>query len=210
MKWRLIDKSKTAQPKGKYTDWKAMLAVEGGHMCIYCTICDAHYGGMRNFHVEHYRPKSLFEDLEHQYSNLFYACGICNTFKGDDWPSDPTSDTFDYVHYPDPSQTDYSKLFVVDPNTALVSGTNIAAKYMVEKLNLNRAQILRNRKLLLLGGRLAKARDELREASQSLENAMELRAVIELLTQISQLFEGFWLAVPYEGHETRRQVVAPA
>ena len=174
-------------------------------MCIYCTISDAHYGGIRNFHVEHYRPKSRFKGLEHIYSNLFYACAICNTFKGNDWPDEPKPESFDYIHYPDPSVTDYSKLFVVDPDTAMVSGVNVAARYLVEQLHLNRPQILRNRKLLLLGGRLAQVREALAMASREHGDIEDLKQAIELVAEISRLFEGFWLGVPYDATETRQE-----
>ena len=58
-------KEKTQQPtKGKYSDWKEILAEEGFNQCVYCAIPDACFGGIRNFHVEHYRPKSKFKKLE--------------------------------------------------------------------------------------------------------------------------------------------------
>lgn len=204
MKWRLIDKSKSKQPSGKYSDWKPMLADESAHLCVYCAISDAHYGGIRNFHVEHYRPKSRFKDLEHTYTNLFYACGICNTFKGNDWPDEPTKGGFDYVHYPDPSRTNYLSLFTVNIATAHLEGNNVAAKYIVEKLNLNRAQILRNRKMLLLSESLGDVRDKLHTASKGMENASDLRKIIDLMTEISQLFQEFWQSIPYESEEVSR------
>jgi 5-methylcytosine-specific restriction endonuclease McrA len=103
MNWRRIPKEKTVQPKkGRYSDWKEILAEEGFNQCVYCAIPDACFGGIRNFHVEHYRPKSKFEKLENDIKNLFYACAICNTFKGDDWPGEPEKDFFAPC-YPDPS-----------------------------------------------------------------------------------------------------------
>lgn len=203
MKWQLIDKSKGIQPSGKYSDWKPMLADEGLHMCVYCSISDAQYGGIRNFHVEHYRPKSRFKELEHAYSNLFYACGICNTFKGNDWPDDPSEESFDYVHYPDPSKTNYSNLFIVNIDTAQVEGKNVAAKYLVEKLNLNRAQILRSRKMMLLVESLGDVRDQLALAAKEAENTSDLKDVVALISEISLVFQGFLTSVPYESGETR-------
>lgn len=204
MRWRTIDKSQAVQPKGVYSDWKPALAEEAKHQCVYCCISDAHFGGLRNFHVEHYRPKSKRKDLEHTYSNLFYACGICNTFKGDDWPDEPgKDDRFEYIHYPDPSLTNYSHLFSVDVMTAEVSGRNVTAKYLVEKLHLNRAQILRNRKLLILSDQLTGLMDELSEASKAVENLDHCKSLMEFMRQIAELFRDLLHAVPYESAEMR-------
>jgi len=38
--------------------------------------------------VEHYRPRKKFPELELDWSNLFYACAKCNSYKGNYWPLD--------------------------------------------------------------------------------------------------------------------------
>lgn len=58
------------------------LAEEFHRACVYCMMPDA-FGG--TFEVEHYRPVSRFKSLEHEYSNLFYACRACNGRKGKRW-----------------------------------------------------------------------------------------------------------------------------
>src|SRR5690348_3548406 len=105
MNWRLIDKSKTKQPRnGKYSDWKGLLAKEGFWQCVYCSIKEQRWGGERNFTVEHYKPKSLFPNLENNIKNLFYACSVCNGFKHFHWPKGrPTN--FNKAIYPNPSRT---------------------------------------------------------------------------------------------------------
>ena len=40
-----------------------------------------------HFHIDHFRPKKKYPRLALAYANLYYACGLCNTFKGDAWPS---------------------------------------------------------------------------------------------------------------------------
>lgn len=204
MKWRRVDKSATAQPTaGRYSDWKSILAKEASNLCVYCCISDAHFGGIRNFHVEHYRPKKKFPKLEHVITNLFYSCSICNVFKGDDWPNEPAGNDFNYVHYPDPSMVDYAGLFRVDVNSARVSGENVAARYLVEKLYLNRAQMIRNRKLLLLADQLIILKDQLNDAAKIAE-LEECRRVADLLGKIAELFHGLWTASPYEASEIQR------
>lgn len=205
MKWHRIDKTATVQPdKGGYADWKPILAEEAQNQCVYCCISDAHFGGIRNFHVEHFRPKKKFPALELIIANLFYACSICNVFKGDDWPDEPGKNTFDYPHYPDPSITNYAELFDVDQNTAQIKGANVTARYLIEKLNLNRAQILRNRKLILLADQLKILQDQLNDAAQITAELDECRQVAGLLSQIADLFRNLWMATPYDAAEVRR------
>lgn len=148
MKWFRIPKELSKQPStGKlYSDWKVDLSIECKEQCIYCCIHTSSFGGIRNFHVEHYRPKAenKFPHLQHIYSNLFFACSICNGFKHDDWPGEP-SPGFDNYSYPDPSKVDYSDLLFQDSNY-VIDSNYIAGKYIVQKLFLNRPQLILERK----------------------------------------------------------------
>ncbi len=146
MKWRRIPKEKCVQPHtGTYRDWKEILAIEGFFQCVYCAIHESCFGGTRNFHVEHYRPKSKFKKLENNIRNLFYACPVCNTFKGDDWPGEPNKD-FASPSYPNPSEVDYCEIFEVF-ETGELNPRNVAAAYMAEKINLNRPQLVIERRM---------------------------------------------------------------
>lgn len=157
MRWRIVNKTPGFQPTvGTYSDWKGILAVEAQNQCVYCSIHENHMGGIRNFHVEHYRPKSKFDNLTNDYSNLFYACPICNVFKSNDWPNDPPNQDLDIIYYPDPSIDDYSLLFDVDFNLGLIKGKNTRAEYIVNKLYLNRPQLITNRRLLVLNDQLSR------------------------------------------------------
>jgi len=148
MNWFRIPKESSLKPqKGKYYwHWKEDLSKEGKEQCVYCTININSFGGIRNFHVEHYRPKAedKFPALKHEYSNLFFACSICNGFKGDDWPSDP-SERLDNVSYPDPSIIDYS-IFLYQNANYLVESKTVSGKYIIQKLFLNRPQLILERK----------------------------------------------------------------
>lgn len=147
MKWFRIEKENSVKPtKGTYSDWKETLSIEGKHQCVYCAISEKAFGGIRNFHVEHYKPKSddQFPELINDYNNLFYACSICNGFKSNDWPNAPTQ-YFDNDSYIDPSAKDYCEIFAVNNNHELESDF-IAGRYMIERLFLNRAQLRLERK----------------------------------------------------------------
>lgn len=140
MPWFKIDKDTTAQPSGVYKQWKEIVRNECKNQCVYCAINEGSFGGVRNFHLDHYRPKKLFLALENVISNIFYACAICNSFKGADWPGEPEQDLSNYC-YPDPSKVDYSTILIEDEAGA-VSSPSISGKYIVERLYINRPQMV--------------------------------------------------------------------
>lgn len=143
MNWRLIIKNPKKQPaKGTYSDWKEQIAEECFYQCVYCSIHEGQFGGINNYHIDHYRPKSIFAKLENDILNLFYACPICNRFKSDDWPAEPD---LNLVSYPDPSQIDYASLFTLQ-NDFQITGNYTASQYLVLRLFLNRAQLIMERR----------------------------------------------------------------
>ncbi|WP_421773665.1 HNH endonuclease [Gracilimonas sp.] len=148
MEWFRIPKEKAEQPKsGSYKKWKERIAKEGKHQCVYCCIHEAQFGGIRNFHVEHFRPKSIsrFSKLENDITNLYYSCSICNCFKGDDWPNDPVEDNAEAIFYIDPSQKSYKEVFDISKKYK-VEAKHLSGKYMIEKVFLNRPQLIQERK----------------------------------------------------------------
>lgn len=145
MLWTIISKTHKEDEVKDYRNEKDKLAKEGNYKCVYCCINESSFGGTRNFHVEHYRPKSKFSFLANKYSNLFYACSICNCFKGNDWPNEP-NDEFNKSFYPDPSLLDYSKIINIDFNSGILSGENKTSNYLIHKLFLNRPQLLLERR----------------------------------------------------------------
>ncbi len=143
MNWRLINKDISNQPStGSYSDWKEQIAKECFYQCVYCSIHESQFGGIDHYHIDHFRPKSKFPKLKDDILNLFYACPICNRFKGDDWPSDPDLNAVSYI---DPSITNYSDLFELEDNYE-IDGKHIASKYIILRLYLNRAQLIFERR----------------------------------------------------------------
>jgi hypothetical protein len=81
--------SRRLQPRHytRYGSFKKYLRIEFEQKCIYCRRPDSvHPNDHKSFAVEHYRPKDRFEDLTCDYHNLFYACSMCNSYKGEYWP----------------------------------------------------------------------------------------------------------------------------
>src|SRR5690606_14199733 len=91
------------------------------------------------------KPKSKFPSLTNVYSNLYYSCPICNTFKSDDWPNERDF-IYSQAFYPNPSIVDYNDIFSIDHESYFVKGKTFTAKFLIEKLFLNRAQLINYRK----------------------------------------------------------------
>ena len=191
MKWIKITKDPSNLPsKGTYHDWKEQLALEGHHQCVYCAIHENLMGGIRNFHVEHYRPRKWFKAQENDYLNLYYACPICNTFKGSDWPNEPQND-HSIAAYPNPSEVDYNVLFKPGAIEGYIEGINIAATYIQEKLYLNRPQLVIQRRIDFI---LNKVREETQTISGLLndtptdsEKVKYYQIFTKLIMEVSEL-----------------------
>lgn len=208
MRWFLIDKSKVSRPtSGGYREWKVQLADEAKHQCVYCAIPEAKFGGIRNFHVDHFRPKKRFPAQLHEYDNLFFACAICNVFKSDDWPGD-VGDSGAGVGYLKPSEVDYATVFSVSDHA--VSGHNIASRYMIHKLYLNRPQLVLERREHAAHARAVQVATRINELvgkllSESDFGAAEIaKAALASLTELSVAREVLRLSVPYKVDDVQR------
>ncbi len=188
MNWKKIEKDIGKQPtNGTYSDWKALLAQESLNRCVYCAIHENSMGGIRNFHVEHYRPKSKFADLENDYLNLFYSCPVCNTFKSNDWPNEPVDD-FSIACYPNPSEVDFNTLFDVDMKRGLVEGKNVASKYVQERVFLNRPQLITERRIHFLFHRGLVELEETKNELKGISNSDDYRVFSEVFLELSTEF----------------------
>ncbi|MGV9675455.1 HNH endonuclease [Nocardia sp. NPDC003482] len=73
-----------------------------------CAYCEALMADISYPHVEHMIPKKLKPELAHQWTNLTWACQVCNTEKGDFYDEtegliNPYEDTIaSHVHFSGP------------------------------------------------------------------------------------------------------------
>lgn len=174
MNWFQIPKGRVpvSAKRGDYKSWKPELRLEARQQCVYCAIPDKEFGGIRHFHVEHFRPKSKFPDLTNRYHNLFYSCAVCNSFKGDDWPEE-SGESRDAAGYLDPAMVDYGTVFEVDPTSYEIGSVCAAGRYTAHRLHLNRPHlVLVRRELAVL-----RAAEELEDmAHESLARVFEMQA----------------------------------
>lgn len=209
MRWKRVVADRVQPAHGAYTDWKTQIANDCHQQCVYCAISESRYGGLDNFHIDHFRPRSRFEQLEHIIANLFLACAICNRFKSNDWPDDPADD-HSRAAYPDPSSHDYNDLFTLDSRTFEVSGRYQATVYVTEKLYLNRPQLLFERRSFFLEERIAefgdfaqRAWEALRETASEESKTLLLEFLISTI-DLQKTFAQANRARPYELEDVRR------
>lgn len=206
MNWIRVPRPRTQPAQGGYADWKPQILASCGGQCVYCCITEGEYGGIDNFHVEHFRPKSLFNALRDAIDNLFAACAICNRFKSDEWPGEPDPDAPTFL---DPSETDYHQHFEIDGTQLILTGTSTAGKFMVERLFLNRPQLLLRRRVALITAQIKAANsvvaaDLARLRGDNTEEIELIRALAEASLRISTLQASLSMAAPYAAHDIRR------
>ncbi|MCX5795035.1 MAG: hypothetical protein NTY77_06045 [Elusimicrobia bacterium] len=211
MRWFRVDKAIAVRPNGgTYKDWKPHLRQEAQYQCVYCAIHEACFGGERNFHVEHFKPKSRFKTLINRYDNLFYSCAICNTFKGSQWPGH-VGNNFSLVGFIDPSKVDYCAIFSVDAHAGLLSAGNNAGRFMIEQLYLNRPQLLSERRIASAVRALSLEQARLQAAVQSWEDSgcppaagRLIAKAVKALIATANLLSKARKVVPYQPSDVRR------
>lgn len=205
MKWRIIDKKNARAPaSGDYRSWKPQLAIEAELQCVYCCIHESQFGGFRNFHVEHYKPQSAFPELRNEYSNLFYACGICNSFKSDDWPTELNEGDLSKPGYPCPAEVDYNGFLHVDEDTGEVFGDDVTGRYLVERLHLNRGHIVALRVMAVLFDRLDYFHKQIAEMLENKEIPDQFKdEVISMLLRMADVLGRYASVRPYNPDQLR-------
>jgi hypothetical protein len=172
---------------------------------------ESQFGGERNFQVDHFRPKSFpkFEHLESDYSNLYWACCVCNNLKRDDWPSDNSST--EEICYLDPIEHDYNTMNRVQLDGS-VESTTVAMKYINERLGFNRTHLIYARRESIV---MDKARLVLDKASVLCSTiktnpgaesivARQLNDLLQLSVEINNTFLSINESKPYESKDVKR------
>jgi uncharacterized protein (TIGR02646 family) len=127
-----------------FQQYKVYLRQDFQYVCVYCRVHENELGGPRIFAVEHFRPKKRFPELITNYTNLLYACAVCNSFKKEDWhDGDPLTCHKGYLN---PCDYDYDEYFTRTADHKL-EGTIAIAQYMIKRLRLNRRQLVKLRHL---------------------------------------------------------------
>jgi len=141
-----VVRRQTPPPFSRYQDYKPFLRLDFLHRCSYCGVREASWGGQTHFHVDHFKPKSMFPELETMYFNLYYSCDRCNTYKRAFWPT-ATELTHGQRFYD--ACIDRSKHHFRMETDGSLSAISPCGTYSLQRLRLNRATLtqLRNQRL---------------------------------------------------------------
>ena len=66
-----------------YRSYKPYIVQDFNQRCAYTDCPDSFFGGARNFHIDHIKPKKKFPKLSNDYKNLAYSCSYVNIRKSD-------------------------------------------------------------------------------------------------------------------------------
>lgn len=81
---RLVSRS-VVEPGKRYPEYRQPLRKDFFYSCAYCSTTEFEAQAVR-MTIDHYEPRTARRDLENEYSNLMYACDICNERKGNRYP----------------------------------------------------------------------------------------------------------------------------
>lgn len=126
----------------EYGAYKPYLRVDFWHSCAYCTLSEAEARAIR-FTIDHYEPREARTDLVNDYSNLMYACDVCNVRKGDRYP--PVEARKDGHRFFRPDQDIRSDHF--ERSEIYLREKSSVGYYTIQALDLNRAGLKRVREL---------------------------------------------------------------
>lgn len=111
----------------KYQNFRPYLKADFNQRCGYCDDPGSHYGQEISYHIDHFKPKSKFPNLETNYNNLVYSCPYCNGAKSDKW-----RETDGFI---DPCDSKYD-IHLSRNNKGQIKAKTPRGKYIVNNLKL--------------------------------------------------------------------------
>lgn len=148
-----------------------------GFRCGYCSVTETESGGQ--LEIDHFLPQA--QGGQDKLDNLVYACRACNAFKGDYWPPPGASSDLMLLH---PRRDDLSTHIGSLPDGRLI-GLTKRGWFHIQRLRLNRAQLIELRLQRVELQRLRNTLEHNRQAQSQLEEYIqELEQEIERLLQI--------------------------
>lgn len=130
---------------GGYRSFRLFVREDFSRQCAYCLLMEVLAGGVDNFELDHFRPKSRFPELLNDFYNIYYACHPCNHTKRDIWPSAELEARG--ISFVDLCKDDFAAHFRVNEDGKW-EGVTAPGGYTVDKLRLNREHLVTIRKLL--------------------------------------------------------------
>lgn len=118
---------------------KALLMKDFNCRCGYCNDHHRYVGGVVFYHLDHFAPKSMFDDHKWDYDNMVYSCPYCNISKSNKWESSSIDiPILNGKGFVDPCKKEYTSNFIRKKDGAIIGVTDVG-KYMVKELRLDLA-----------------------------------------------------------------------
>lgn len=142
-----IERGPDPGPFAKHTDYKLQLRPLFRCRCAYCFSPDEYLGGEEAMTVDHFKPVGRYPELRLKWSNLYYACIVCNShFKKDHPTPDEEAAGKQFV---DPCAEDPDEHFrmVRDPGCGdycRLKPLSNSAEYTIFRLKFNHRRFLRD------------------------------------------------------------------
>lgn len=140
-KGRHVRRLKPIRVFPKYQTNKPILQAEFTRLCVYCRQPDSQ-ARSQVYGIDHYAPKSIFPELVRDYTNLYYCCTLCNTYKRNYW------------HYPgkenktrvlNPCDDDMAQHIRFDKSTGLMQPLTDEGRFFARTFRLNQEECQRQR-----------------------------------------------------------------
>ncbi|MBI3921575.1 MAG: HNH endonuclease [Armatimonadetes bacterium] len=142
---RIVRKEKPPKMRGRdgYRKAREHLRRDFAYRCAYCMIHESEAGGEEAFWIDHFRPRSKGGSAN-DYTNLYWACILCNHIKGDSWPT--PSEARHGRRFANPChEQDYGFHFAENAKSELEALTR-CGEYHVGTLRLNRSLLVARRR----------------------------------------------------------------
>tara|TARA_R110002050_G_scaffold4573_3_gene22177 strand:+ start:21982 stop:22557 length:576 start_codon:yes stop_codon:yes gene_type:complete len=160
-----------------YRGYKKYLTKDFRGRCGYTNCSHLWFGGSKNFHIDHFKPKSKYPQLETDYKNLVYSCSYVNIAKSDD--------DFDYL---DPCDEDYNEHFYRDKKGNIFPiDTSAKAVYMHTKLKL----YLSRYSIIYMLDILLEKMSKIREVITNMKDCPQKDEILILQGELANEFIGY-------------------
>jgi hypothetical protein len=136
---------------GGYPAFRPYVRADFERRCAYCLLEELYSGGQENYELDHFRPRSIFPELEGDFYNIYYSCHPCNHIKHNNWPSEALQQQGIYLV--DLCASDFDQHFEEKPD-GVWKGHTTSGSYTIDILRLNRDHLVEIRRLIneLLNG----------------------------------------------------------
>ena len=124
------------------------LYAEQTGQCVYCGR-KVSLDRLREYHIEHFRPRSRYPELELDYSNLFLSCGPASEDGTRETCGNRKDDWFEEDCHVPPAPESCAERFRFRLSGEIAGDTSPEADKMIQVLNLNHPELMTERQVVI-------------------------------------------------------------